>query len=126
MDDPGLERVFNFEVVPQMKQIMNSLRSEHNGRMTSISFWQQKKFIDLMKKNREIINEGIPCPQKDLNVPELVCDGTFADYINCFKNEDMIKGETVSGSCYASARGLAKVAAYMACKGSMNGSQLLS
>ena len=78
-----------------------------------------------MQRNRELINQAIRSPQQDMNVPELVCEGTFTDYINCFKDVDMIKGETVSGSCYASARGLAKLAAIMACKGSMGETTLI-
>jgi hypothetical protein len=36
------------------------------------------------------------------------------------------KAESVSSFCFASARGLAKLAAYMANKGSLNGRQLIS
>ena len=45
------------------------------------------------------------------------------DYQN---SKELVVGETPSGACYASARGLAKLAAVMAHKGTLDGKTILS
>lgn len=45
------------------------------------------------------------------------------DYQN---SKELVVGETPSGACYASARGLAKLAAVMAHKGTLDGKTIMS
>jgi hypothetical protein len=101
-------------------------KTEHNYASLGIRevFNNRTKMISNWKKMTEGLGEG-----KDLMVTQIVAndgDKPVPGFDDNFNNDLLRKGEFGSAGNHSSGRGMAKLGAYMANRGSLNGKTLMS
>ena len=105
-----------------MQQFTNGFKSFDRGRYTTFNCCDMLCRMSQLGKNMKKINATIPEGGRGMFDVEL----GHSTELKSFMNDKAKTGECVSTMTYANARGLAKLAAYMANKGTLNGHQLMS
>lgn len=101
-----MERSFDYKMLGLYEQMKNSIKSEKNGRYTSIHFTQIRGIMRIQRNSK--IVESHSGPNKK------ALDHALKDFnLNIFNSPSSRQGESPSADCQASARGLAKLASVM-------------
>lgn len=122
-----LLRVQDQQVLNTRTQLANALKSKKNGRLTTFDNFDNMKLVVFYKGVLKRLNKTAPCKERGENQHELFTKTLPKELKWKFNNFEAFKtGELVSASCFATARGLARFAAFMANRGSLDGKRLLS
>lgn len=122
MDKETLNQVYDFKKITGWPVFKNMMKSGEGGRYACISPIQLPGFIKNMKKTMAAYSESAPSENRKTMSNNYLPKGGM----ELFYMDDARTSEIPSDTTHASARGLAKMAAFMANKGKLGDKQLLS
>ena len=120
MDEADLVKAVDYKYIGMWKQYKNAKVPWDECRYSTIPMFDMKAMMDAESKENKLCKNEQP-KTYDPARQELKSFG-----MDTMNNKTIRMGESVSAACLASARGLAKIAQFMANRGKADGQQLIS
>ena len=122
--DPNqFNRIYEFKDIGFWASLKNSWKDQENGKYSSLGFWDTCSFMSVYSTSMGEMDKTLGQGNRKAEAEEM--KGLGMDFHNVLKPE-FYQAEIISALSMGTARGLGKLAAFMANKGKLGEQQLMS